>query len=299
MGLRTIPVPKLLPYKPRPGLVIHLAELERLFRLEWHLKIPKTRRGQIIDLSDIHKAGKTHLRDAYYDMLEKIRKTRYCWFFGAGDLVENATKTSIGEGVYEESLTPEQQMEELSDDLYPLRRKCLGLARGNHEKRSSKTDGHDLINRLCRELRVPRLADHSLHTFVFDDCNVEYTLMVTHGRFGGRTDGGKRRALENLVHIYDADAYIMGHVHGLDTWKHTIYGARDDYFRHFAINGSFLSYIDSYAQEGEYRPGLPGYISTMIGRDGIEFVKNYINWPHVPIRDMRNVKIGDELITIK
>jgi len=275
-----------------------LAQLERLFRLEWHLKVPPTRRIQIIQMSDIHLGAKTHLKQAFLDMVELIGKTRYVWWVGHGDLIENNTKTSVGEGVHEQYLEPEEQAEEIADILYPIRKKCLGLARGNHEKRTSTTSGIDVVNRLSRDLRVPRLMDHSLHTFCFDDVDKEYVLMVTHGKFGGSTDGGKRRAVENLVHIYDADGYVYGHVHGLDTWKHIVMGNRFDRLRKFAINGSFMAYIDSYAQEAGYRPGFPGYISTFIGRDGVEFKKNYINWPHVPIRDMSGVKIGDELVTV-
>lgn len=275
-----------------------MAQLERLFRLEWHPKIPKNRRLQVFQISDVHLGAKTHLHEAFCDMIDKIRKTRNTAWIGHGDIVENNTRTSVGEGITEQLMTPEQQGEEIADLLYPIRKKCLGIGRGNHEKRTSIAVDQDIVNRLCRELRVPRLMDHSLHTFVFDDSDVEYTLCVTHGRFGGSTTGGKRNAVEKLTNIYDADAYVYGHVHGLDRWEHTIYGPREDYFRRFAVNGSFMAYLDSYAQEAGYLPGLPGYISTFIGRDGIEFVKNQINWPHVPIRDMSNVKIGEELVTV-
>jgi predicted phosphodiesterase len=260
--------------------------------LEWHPKIPENRKLQVFQISDLHYGAKTHIRDAFDEMVDKIHRTRFTAWVGHGDLIENNTKTSVGEGVYEETKTPEQQMEEISDILYPIRKKCLGIGRGNHEKRSNVSDGHDLVNRLCRELRVPRLMDHSIHTFVFDDTGDEVSLLVTHGRTGATTDAGRRRAVENLTHIYHADGFMYGHVHGLDTWKLTITGPREDFFRHYAINGSFMAYIDSYAQTNEYRQGLPGYITTMVGREGLEFVKNPIRWPHIPIKNMEGVRIG-------
>jgi 3',5'-cyclic AMP phosphodiesterase CpdA len=221
-------------------------------------------------------------------MIHKIKRTRFCQGIINGDLVENNTRSSVGEGVYEQILTPEEQVEVVIDDIEPLadKDKLLGISRGNHEKRTSNNDGIDIVNSICRELDIPRLMSHSLHTFHFDDVDKEYTLMCTYGKSGGQTKGGKMNAVEKLVHMYQADAYLYGHVHDLFQWKHIIMGPYDDYYRRFAINGSFMAYIDSYAQEGEYRPGIPGYMSTMVGRDGIEFVENEINWPEWPIVEM-------------
>lgn len=265
--------------------------LPRLFRIEHHPHIPHNRRLQVFQISDIHLGSKTHIKGAFQEMVDKIRKTRFTAWIGHGDLIENNSKTSVGEGVTEQKITSNDQLLEIIDILKPISNKCLGLARGNHEARTSKKEGIDIVDLIAKSLDVPRLMSHSLHTFVFDDTNTEHTLLVTHGKTGAGTTAGRRRAVENLTHIYDADAYMYGHVHGLDKWDVMIHGPRYDRYRHYAVNGSFMAYLNSYAQEGEYRFGIPGYMTAMVGRDDIEFIENRIPWPHVPIVRMDKVKI--------
>mgnify|MGYP000859434392 FL=1 len=264
--------------------------LERLFRVEHYPALRKHgrkhRRLQIYQLSDVHLGAKTHLHTAFLDVVDKIRRTNHTRWIGHGDLIENNTRTSVGEGVYEQESTPNDQLLELIDILRPIRRKCVGLSRGNHEARTSKSEGVDVVDMLCKHLEIPRLLSHSLHTFHLPT-GQSYTLLVTHGRSGASTMGGKINAVEKLAAIYEADGYMYGHVHGLLKWDNIIHGPDGDKLRRFAINGSFMAYIDSYAQESEYKPGIPGYMVCLIGEDGLEFVENRIGWPM-----SRPVKMG-------
>ena len=137
-------------------------------------------------------------------MVKKIKKTRFTSAIIHGDVLEANSKTSVGEGVYEQTLTPDEQLEEIYKILKPIRGKILGISRGNHEVRASKNEGIDLINVLCRQLDVPRLLSHSLHTFHFDDVEKDYTLCVWHGRTGATTRAGKMRVVEKVSRIYEA-----------------------------------------------------------------------------------------------
>ncbi len=246
--------------------------VERIFRVDYYPNIPDNRNLQIKNISDVHKGAKTHLRKPWKETIKTIKKTRYCKAILTGDIIENNTRDSVGEGVYEQELTPDEQLLQIVDDLEPIRNKLLGIKRGNHEKRTSRSQGVDVVNLLAKYLEIPRLQDHSLFTFHFDD--VERTILFTHGKSGASTMAGKVRALENLVQIYSADIYLMGHVHQLLTWRNIIYGKDGYKLRHFGINGSFMDYLDSYAQEGEYRPGIPGYISAMVGHNDVHLNEN-------------------------
>ena len=248
--------------------------LERIFRMEHYPRIPRRRRLQVFQMTDIHLGGKTYLQQAFKDMIDKIKRTRHTKVILTGDIIENNTKTSVGEGVYEQTLTPNDQLLDIIHLLWPIRKKIIGISRGNHEIRTSKTEGIDVCDVLASRLDVPRLLDHSLHRFNFDENS--YTLLVTHGRSGAGTIGGKINAVEKLVHIYDADAYLYGHVHHLLTWNGIIYGLEGIKLRHFGINGSFMDYLDSYASTAEYRPGMPGYITAMIGREDIRLDEHWL-----------------------
>jgi predicted phosphodiesterase len=264
--------------------------MERQFRLDHYPNIPERRRLQVFQISDIHLGAKTHLRKPFEEMINKIRKTRFTAVILHGDLLEANSKTSVGEGVYEQTLTPDEQLEKLVDVLKPIRGKILGISRGNHEIRASKNEGIDLINILCRQLDVPRLLSHSLHNFYFNDNEVPKTLCVWHGRSGATTRAGKMRVVEKVAKIYDADAYVMGHVHDLMTWMDLVYTYNHSKLKKYAINGSFMDYLDSYAQEAEYQPGVPGYITSMVGKDGIDFVQNLI--PMFDFEYFEGMKIG-------
>ena len=265
--------------------------MERTFRLDHYPKIPERRRLQVFQISDIHLGAKTHLQKPFEDMVNKIKKTRFTAAILHGDLIEANSKTSVGEGVYEQQLTTEEQIDEIIKTLKPIRNKILGISRGNHEKRSSNNEGIDIVNQLCRVLDVPRLQSHSLHNFYFDNCDFPKTLCVWHGRSGATTRAGKMRVVEKIAKIYDADAYVMGHVHDLMTWMDLIYTFDRSRIKKYAINGSFMDYLDSYAQEAEYQPGIPGYITSMVGRDGIDFVQNLI--PITDFEYLEGVKIGE------
>jgi predicted phosphodiesterase len=248
--------------------------LERIFRVEHYPNIPDKRRLQVFQMTDVHLGAKTYIKEAFKQQIKKIKKTRFTKVILTGDILENNTKTSVGEGVYEETMTPNDQLLEIIDILRPIKNKIIGISRGNHEKRTSKSEGIDLCDVIARNLDVPRLMDHSLHRFHFGD--ESYTLLTTHGKSGASTIGGKINAVEKLVHIYGADAYLYGHVHHLLTWNAIVYGVDGIKLRHFGINGSFMDYLDSYAQEAEYRPGMPGYITAMVGNNGIELKEHWL-----------------------
>ena len=70
-----------------------------------------------------------------------------------GDLLNNSTKTSVGD-VYEEELTPMQQVKKAVMMFEPIKHKILGVCSGNHERRSYKMDGVDLLYFMCAELGI-------------------------------------------------------------------------------------------------------------------------------------------------
>lgn len=153
-------------------------------------------------------------------------------------------------------------------------KKILGFAPGNHDDRTKKKGSIDVTSRLAEDLELPLLESYSLHNFHIGDS--EHVICVTHGATGATTLGGKINACENMAKIYDAHAYVMGHVHHLMAWPTPVYNMYGECDRWFGINGSFMDYLHSYAQKKGYRPGVPGYLSTMVGVDGVEIVQHRI-----------------------
>jgi predicted phosphodiesterase len=234
---------------------------------------------RFIPLSDAHKGSREHDSDTYYDAIDRIKNSRYTYTIGNGDLCEFGTKVSPGMSIFEQQLSNESQLDEVIDDLYPIRGKILGLKPGNHEKRIDKLTGISATGYIARALGVPLLADSSYHIIELNN-NVRWKIFATHGRSGATTIRGKETAIKRLrEHHEDADIYIMGHVHRLahlEEYKYAIgidENTNEQVLKKYRLGdfifaGHFLKYINSYAQEANMKPEPPGYPILTFKPDG-------------------------------
>lgn len=186
--------------------------------------------------ADLHIGSK---KCDYKEIMERIEKvkndeSRYCIILG--DLINNSTKTSVGD-VYEEELTPMQQIQKACMMFEPIKDKIIGITSGNHERRSYKTDGIDLSYFFARELRIEDKYDYCacLLFIRFGKMGYKgaggrhggkmcYTLYMTHGDGnGGRTIGGKMNGLQRRGQIVDADIIITGHTHSPASFRDSFF----------------------------------------------------------------------------
>lgn len=199
------------------------------------------RRNITIEIfSDLH-IGST--KCDYDEIIRRVKlveedPNKYCVILG--DVVNNTTKTSVGD-VYEEPVSPMNQIKKAVDIFRPIKDKILGVTTGNHERRTYKQDGIDLGYFFCRELGIEdcydyagvvifvrfgkkkRRADYNLKADGTRHTNRErgthsgkitYSMYITHGDGGcGRTVGGKMNALSRRGDMIDTDIVVMGHTH--------------------------------------------------------------------------------------
>lgn len=190
--------------------------------------------------SDLH-IGST--KCDYDEIIRRVKLVeedpdKYCVILG--DVINNTTKTSVGD-VYEEPVSPMNQIKKAVDIFRPIKDKILGVTTGNHERRTYKQDGIDLGYFFCRELGIEDCYDYAgvvifvrfgkkihansyrtrkdgtkpLHRERGTNCgNITYSMYITHGDGGcGRTVGGKMNALSRRGDMIDTDIVIMGHTH--------------------------------------------------------------------------------------
>ena len=150
---------------------------------------------------------------------ETIKNTPNAYCILNGDLVNNATKTSISDS-YAEQLTPMQQIGQAVELLKPIRDKILAIQSGNHEKRTYRKEGIDLTEIVARELRlVDRYSKSGNLIFIrfgwdSSHCRKQwYSIYANHGYGGGRKEGSKSIRLADMASIVDADIYIHSHTH--------------------------------------------------------------------------------------
>jgi len=211
-------------------------------------------------ISDVHLGHKACDKDMFTDTIKRI-KDKNMPFADLGDLIENATKDSVGAGVYEQSDIADKQIEEAVSLYTPVKHLLKSMQPGNHEARTYNTAGVNLTKIMARELSVPYGGIGTIHKIkVGDQTYIGYS---THGGSGATTIGGVVNALLKLGQIVDADFYIQGHTH------QTVYQAREGFYldpkgvlrkqrRHFINNGSYLNYWDTYAQAKSYPVGNKG-----------------------------------------
>ena len=168
-----------------------------------------------------------HIGDAFCKMNEvmeqinDVKDNPNCYIILNGDLMNNATKSSVSD-CYAEQVTPMKQMERAVELLSPIKDKILLMTSGNHEDRTWRNDGIDLAGLIARELDIyDRYTKTSALLFVslghstpHNHSNpVKYAIYVNHGSGGGRKEGAKAIRLADMASIVDADIYIHSHTH--------------------------------------------------------------------------------------
>lgn len=242
--------------------------------------------------SDLHIGSKKCNYKLIHERIEKVKseENRYCIIIG--DLINNSTKTSVGD-VYEEELTPMQQIKQAIMLFEPIKDKIIGITTGNHERRSYKTDGIDLLYFFARELRIESLYDYCACLLFIrfgkkigngiggsNGGKMCYTLYMTHGDGnGGRTIGGKMNGLQRRGQIVDADIVITGHTHSPATFRDSFF--KIDYSNstihqkeQLFVNASATLNYEEYAELYGMRPS--SIASPVIVLDGHKKFANAI-----------------------
>lgn len=241
--------------------------------------IGKKQISRVVPLYDIHIGSATFNEKLLHEAIDFIKDNRYTYWFGGGDYTDFGTRNSPGMSLFEQKLSNQDQLEYLRDLFYPIRKKCLGLLEGNHDKRSGKAIGISTVKWLSDYLDTEYLGDACYHVLELND-NKVWKIFATHGRSGATTVRGKETAIKRLKENHeDADIYCMGHVHRLahlQEYKHAIgldlelnkmvlkrYKIGD-----FVFCGHFMNYVDSYAQEANYKPEPAGFPIFIFRPDG-------------------------------
>lgn len=237
---------------------------------------------EIITFADLH-LGDVHCDvDSIRRDIDYVKENKNVYCILNGDIMNNSTKTSVGD-VYSETLTPMQQLERAVALFEPIKDKILAVTTGNHEARTWRTDGIDIMKLLCSQLGInERYASESALIFLrfgeqtkrlFESNGsgktrmVSYTIFVTHGSGGGRKEGSKAIRLADMASIVDADIYIHSHTHLPMVMKEAFY--RTD------IQNSSFAMVDKLFVNTSARLNYGGY------GEAFEFKPSSKDNPHI------------------
>ena len=198
-----------------------------------------------------------------------------------------------------ELATPDEQYQWVIDTLAPLKGKIGGILKGNHDYSIEVQSGHDYVRDMSRELDAPVLGFSGFYRFSFHrGVHVSnFDIYAHHGQTSARTKGGKINKLQTMDRIFDADIYLMSHVHDIDdTRRITLTVDRNlnikERHQYYALTGGFLkgyqNDVSNYVERGMYAPTSLGGVCLSLHmekdlRDNVRIydipVENYVIKP--------------------
>ena len=184
------------------------------------IDLPKMDVAEIHTFADLHIGDKFCNKKLIQERIEAVKGNNNAYVILNGDIINNATKTSVSDS-YAEELSPMEQMSAFTELFEPIKDKILCITSGNHENRTYNKEGID-ITRLCaRQLGIEdRYSKTGIVLFVrfgketrSHRTATRYVIYCTHGSGGGRKEGAKAIRLADMASIVDADIYIHSHTH--------------------------------------------------------------------------------------
>ena len=197
------------------------------------MKIIKINLPRELESVELHTFADEHIGDEHCDMkrlverIEYVKNTSHAYCILNGDLLDNATKTSIGDS-YTQVFNPMEQLARAVELFAPIKDKILCITHGNHENRTYKKEGINLSHLIADQLGLSdRYTSTSATLFIRvgeipnrkESCGsgnnrqICYTLYILHGSGGGRKEGAKAIRLADMASIIDTDIYIHSHTH--------------------------------------------------------------------------------------
>lgn len=173
--------------------------------------------------AEIYPVSDTHVGDILFHHVEFQRFIEFIlekpnrFIVLNGDLINNNLANSVG-SVYEDIISPNDQIKEIVRMLLPVRERIWVMVGGNHEQRTKKEVSMDVTEHMAEKLGVPYSEDEAflkvrIGKNPVNSKKLVYSIYMTHGNGGGKKPGGKLNNLEDLSKNILADIYIAGHGH--------------------------------------------------------------------------------------
>ena len=244
--------------------------IERIIRLNEQTLEHNETYSEVMFIGDVHY-GSPQCDVKRFESNLEFCLNHHRYVFLMGDMIELATRDSVGAGVYEQGEIADDQHEKMVGYLKPLAEQglILGSLQGNHEERAYKKVGFDVSRALARELGFPYLGNACWNIFKVGD--ERYSIYSLHGRTGARYDGTALLALERISTSFYADLIAMGHAHkcidSILLMQRPIGARITEHKKFLLITGHYLNYDGGYGQT----LGLP---LTKKGSPKVRFYKN-------------------------
>ena len=185
-------------------------------------RLPECKEARLYVIGDLHVGAIEANIKGWEQFTQRILQDKNAYIVILGDMMNNATKTSVS-NVYEEVLRPRDQKRYLVSALSQLTERILCIVPGNHEQRNKDVDDEPLYDVACKldleDVYRPNCAfvkvcfgnrDKGGQTVPLQT----YVLAVTHGAGGGIYTGATVNRNERFGMVLEGvDVLCVGHTH--------------------------------------------------------------------------------------
>lgn len=242
------------------------------------MKIIKKDLGPDFQEIQIKLLADLHIGDATFDEklldieIKEILETPNMFTILNGDLINNAIVGSPSD-IYGEVYNPEEQLDILIKKFSPIKHKILGVSQGNHEFRTYRQTGIDVLKLFCVSLGIRDIYDAEGALLFVSFGKNKYREKIRHVVSIYFTHiGGSKARLVYMSDIVDADVYMRSHYHNVEIKKVDVFRTDKRYktinreTKTFVQNGACMTY-GGYGQMKGYAPGssiFPVVVSSIV-----------------------------------
>ncbi len=181
----------------------------------------------IYPISDVHLGALEHHRSEWEKFCKKVLDNPRAYITLGGDLINNATRSSVS-NIFEEVMRPREQKKRMVEYLEPIKDRILCAVEGNHERRSVKDADDSPMYDIMAKLDIEHLYRENMAFVViglgerkdghghatYKRPNTQYIFAVTHGAGGGTLTGSGINRNERFGNVIEGlDCLIVGHTH--------------------------------------------------------------------------------------
>lgn len=175
-------------------------------------------KARILGIADVHIGSPQSNFSKLKTILSNLGENDYVVFLG--DVLDNAIVDSVSD-IYEQTMNPEQALYAFTEILDICKDRVIGVVSGNHEERTRRRVGVDLLAVVCKERNIAYSQDILvLDIAVGEGANrgskrrVQYTVVCGHGYSSARGIGAKVTASGRIIDVItNGDVYLTAHTH--------------------------------------------------------------------------------------